>query len=79
MIPFVALGLAVCDKLNVQDKQTQMVVMRFCKIYNPSKVARIVERTKTYPWWEKNIKAAFMKAVGEVNREEKNGQINQAR
>jgi hypothetical protein len=28
----------------------------------------IVEKAKSYIWWQKNPKAAFMKAVGEVNR-----------
>lgn len=74
MIPFVGLALRVCDKLHVQDKNTQQLIMRFCKIYEPEKIAKIVDKTQTYVWWENNTKAAFMKAVGEINREERNGQ-----
>lgn len=40
-------------------------------MYPPEKISRIIERAKTYIWWNKNPKAAFMKAVGEVNRMEK--------
>lgn len=71
MAPFVSMGLKVSDEMGIMDTSGRQVVMRFCKIYSPAKVVRIVETAKQYIWWEKNPKAAFMKAVGEVNRKEK--------
>jgi len=71
MMPFVGLALRVCEKMEIFDKAGNQVVMRFCKMYEPEKVARIVEKAQTYIWWRSNPKAAFMKAVGEVNRQEK--------
>lgn len=68
---FVQMGLAVCEKMKIIDKDGQKIVMRFCKIYNPRKIADIVEHAKKYLWWEKNPKAAFMKAIGEINKKEK--------
>ena len=71
MMQFVGVALHVCDKMHIVDKAGQGVVMRFAKIYSPEKIGHIVQRAKQYPWWEKNPKAAFMKAVGEVNKLEK--------
>jgi len=34
-------------------------------------MGHIVEVAQSYFWWHKNPTAAFMKAVGQVNREEK--------
>ena len=69
--PFVSLGLFVCEKLNIYDKDSQRMIMKFCKMYPPQKIADITNHAKTYVWWQKNPKAAFMKAVGEINRKEK--------
>lgn len=66
--PFVVLGLKVCELMNIYDKSSQQIVMRFCKIYPPEKIVKITHHAKTYPWWQKNPKAAFMKALGEINR-----------
>lgn len=74
MLPFVSVALAVQEKMEMYDKESLGIVMRFAKVYRPEKMGRIVEVAKTFPWWQKNPKAAFMKAVGMVNREEKNGQ-----
>ena len=68
---FVSVALRVCDELHIMDKSGQGIVMRFAKIYPPEKVGAIMRQAKTYFWWEKNPKAAFMKAVGDVNRQEK--------
>lgn len=70
MQAFVGIALKVCQELQVPPKQ-QGMIMRFSKIYTPEKIARITNLAKTYPWVYKNPVAAFMKAVGEVNREEK--------
>lgn len=70
MQPFVGIALKVCQELQIPPKQ-QGVIMRFSKIYTPEKIAKITNVAKTYPWSYKNPVAAFMKAVGEVNKEEK--------
>jgi len=71
MLPFVGLALAVCEKMEMFDKSSQQIVMRFCKMYPAEKIAKIVDKAKEYVWWQSNPKAAFMKAVGVVNKEEK--------
>lgn len=71
MAPFVSLALAVCEQMEFVDADGRKIAMRFCKQYSPEKIARIVERAKQYVWWRNYPKAAFMKAVGEVNRQEK--------
>jgi len=76
MLPFVGVALRVCDELHIVDKAGQGIVMRFAKIYGPEKIGKIMRQAKTYSWWEKNPKAAFMKAVGDVNRAEKKGLSN---
>ncbi len=68
--PFVALGLKACEEMEIYDKSGQQIVMRFCKMYQPQKIVDIVHHAKTYVWWRKNSKAAFMKAVGDINRKE---------
>lgn len=57
--------------MEIIDKAGQGIVMHFAKIYTPEKIGAIITKAKTYPWWMKNPKAAFMKAVGEINRIEK--------
>lgn len=71
MMPFVAIALKTCETMQIVDKQGQGIVMRFAKIYSPEKIGLIIEQAKMYPWWEQNPKAAFMKAVGVVNKQEK--------
>ena len=71
MLPFVGVALKAQEILGIADKKGQGMVMRFSKIYAPEKVVRIVEKAQTYVWWQKNPTAAFMKAVGDINREEK--------
>lgn len=70
MQAFVGIALKVCQELQIPPKQ-QGMVMRFSKIYTPEKIARITNLAKTYPWVYKNPVAAFMKAVGEINKQEK--------
>jgi len=72
MLPFVSVALKVCEDMHVVDKRGQGMIMRFAKLYSPEKVGEIMRVAKMYVWWEKNPVAAFMKAVGEVNRKEKN-------
>lgn len=74
VLPFVAVGLAVCEKMHIADKNGQRIIMMFCKRYSPEKIGKIVEHAQHYIWWDKNPKAAFMKAVGEVNKLEKSAQ-----
>ena len=69
--PFVSLALFVCEKMQIFDKDAQKLVMRFCKMYPPQKIADITNQAQSYIWWQKNPKAAFMKAVGDINRKEK--------
>jgi len=71
MLQFVGTALKTCELMEMGDKASQGIVMRFCKMYPPEKIAHIVEVAKKYVWWQSNPKAAFMKAVGDVNREEK--------
>ena len=71
MMAFVGVALHACDLLHIMDKAGQGIVMRFAKLYSPEKIGAIVSRAKEYPWWEQNPKAAFMKAVGDINRIEK--------
>mgnify|MGYP001615387221 CR=1 FL=1 len=71
MLPFVGVALRVQDELHIVDKRGQGMVMRFAKLYKPEKMGEIMRYAKTYPWWEKNPLAAFMKAVGQVNKQEK--------
>lgn len=71
MLPFVGVALRACDELHIMDRAGQGIVMKFAKLYKPEKVGQIMRQAKTYPWWEKNPKAAFMKAVGDINRAEK--------
>ena len=73
MLPFVSVALKVVEDLHIMDKKGSGMVMRFAKLYSPEKMGRILEHAKTYPWVEKNPTAAFMKAVGEINRKEKAG------
>lgn len=71
MLPFVGVGLQAQEKMEIVDKKGQGMVMRFCKLYKPEKIGSIIEVAQAYPWWRQNPTAAFMKAVGEVNRSEK--------
>ena len=71
MRPFVGVALRVCEEMEIMDKSGLGIIMRFAKIYPPEKLGEIVRVAKTYEWWEKNPKAAFMKAVGSVNKKEK--------
>ena len=66
--PYLCLALKVFDEMNIIDKVGKGIVIRFCKMYETQKIVDIVTHAKKYVWWEKNPKAAFMKAVGEVNR-----------
>jgi len=72
MMPFVVVALRTIELMGIADKAGQGIVMRFAKIYKPEKIGLIIEQAKKYPWWEKNPKAAFMKAVGFINQQEKN-------
>ena len=71
MMPFVSVALAVCDKMHIADKQSQGIIMKFCKTYPPEKIGRIVINAQKKVWWETNPKAAFMMSVGEINRADK--------
>ncbi len=71
MLPFVSLGLKVCEKLEIQDTNSQKMIMRFCKMYTPEKIAAITHHALAKPWCKKNPKAAFMMSVGEINKLEK--------
>lgn len=76
--PFVGVALKVCEELEIVDKKGQGMAMRFSKLYPPEKMGRIVERAKKFYWWQKNPTAAFMKAIGEENKEEKDGGVGKA-
>jgi hypothetical protein len=71
MLSFVGVALRIQEELHIMDKRGSSMVMRFAKIYTPEKMGEILRTAKAYPWVEKNPIAAFMKAVGEVNRKEK--------
>lgn len=76
MQPFVALALKAAEIMEIFDADGRKILMRFCKIYSPEKISRIIEQAKTYNWWQANPKAAFMKAVGDINRKEKSETSN---
>ena len=71
MMPFVSLALSVSEKMEFTDKDARSIAMRFCKLYPPEKIAQIVEEAQGFSWWRQNPKAAFMKAVGVINRKDK--------
>ena len=70
--PFVIMGLRICEKMEIADRKGQRLVMRFAKIYRPEKLMLIIETAKKFTWWQQNPTAAFLKAVGIVNRKGKN-------
>lgn len=74
--PFVSLALSVCEKMEICDKSSTGLVMRFCKIYSAEKIWKIVNKAQSFNWWNKYPKAAFMKSVGIINKEEKNGNLD---
>lgn len=65
--------LAVAQNLGIYDKQFTGVVFRFCKKYSRDKMIRIVERAKSHTWHLKSPGPSFMAAIGEINKEEKDG------
>lgn len=71
MLPFVGIALRVQEKLEIIDKNGKAMTMRFAKIYSPEKMGRIVGKAQSYSWWRNNTTAAFMKAIGEINKDEK--------
>lgn len=73
MQPFVGLALKFCEEMEIIDKRGQSMVMRFAKMYPPEKMGKILKTAKSFYWWQKNPTAAFMKAVGAVNKQEKDG------
>lgn len=73
MQQFVSVGLAICEKMEIADRRGQQMIMRFAKLYSPEKLGKVIETAKEYSWWHNNPTAAFMKAIGEVNRAEKAG------
>lgn len=72
MAPFVSLALKVSEKMEFTDKNARGIAMRFCKLYPPEKIGRIIEKAQMFPWWRNYPQAAFMKAIGIINKEEKN-------
>lgn len=70
-MPDIAFALAVCEKMEIFDNTKKKAIFRFVKLYPQEKVIRIVDQAKTYWWWKKNGVAAFMKAVGDINKEER--------
>ena len=68
--PYISVGLRIQEELHLTGKGGG-IVMRFAKIYSPEKMGAILRKAKAYPWIDKNPTAAFMKAVGEINRIEK--------
>lgn len=71
MLPFVSVALATAEKMEIADTKGRQILMRFCKIYSPEKVGKIIGVAQSFTWWHANPTAAFMKAVGVVNKEEK--------
>jgi hypothetical protein len=74
----IGLALTVCKKMEIFDSKQQKLVFRFVGLYSPEKLGRIIERAHGYVWWKKNSSAAFMKAIGEINKEEKSGDEKQS-
>ena len=71
MLPFVSVALATAEKMEIADKKGQSICMRFAKIYSPEKMGEIIREAQSFTWWHANPVAAFMKAVGVVNKKEK--------
>lgn len=71
MLPFVGVALRAQEKMEIADKKGQGILMRFARLYTPEKIGMIIEMAQSFPWWRQNPTAAFMKAVGMVNKQEK--------
>lgn len=71
MLPFVSVALATAEKMEIADKKGQGIVMRFAKLYTPEKMGEIIREAQSFTWWHSNPVAAFMKAVGVINKKEK--------
>lgn len=71
MMQFVSVALATAEKMEIADTKGRQILMRFCKIYTPEKIGKIIELAQSFTWWNANPTAAFMKAVGIINKKEK--------
>jgi len=71
MLPFVSVALKVAESIQIADQKGRSILMMFAKRYSPEKMGKIVNTAKRFSWWQMNPQAAFMKAVGLVNKEEK--------
>jgi len=68
---FVSVGLHACEMMEIANPKDQKMVIHFCRLYNPDKIRLILEKAQGYYWWRDKPIMAFMKAVGEINKEEK--------
>lgn len=75
MNQFVGIALRTCEKMEIIDKKGQGIVMRFAKLYPPEKMGRIIKQAQSFFWWRKNPVAAFMKAVGMINKLDKEKKV----
>lgn len=71
MLPFVGVALRACEMMEIADKKGSGIVMRFAKLYKPEKIGEIIREAQSFYWWRQNPTAAFMKAVGIINKKEK--------
>jgi hypothetical protein len=55
MITNVGLALKVCEDMEMGDKASQRIGMRFCKIDSPEKIRMIVEEAKKFYWWQTTL------------------------
>lgn len=78
MLPFVGVGLAVAEKMEIHDDAGKKAVMRFAKMYPPEKMGRIVDQAQKFWWWRNHPTAAFMKAVGVINHDDKQKKAEEA-
>ena len=69
--PFVIVGLHIQEKMEMTNPRDKGIAMKFAKLYSPNKIALIVQEAQSYTWWRNNPGVAFMKAVGVVNKKEK--------
>jgi len=70
-MPNIPLALSVCEKMEIFDRKQQKIVFMMTNRYSQNKIIKIVNQAKCYGWWKKNGLAAFLKAVKEVNQEER--------
>lgn len=67
--PFLTIAIEASKQLGIKGKDTGIVI-NFAKKYPPQKIVDIVALAKTYPWHKLYPLKAFLRALGEINKNE---------